>query len=286
LISEEAGGPFGLGAMRVRMFNLGLRLRLGFSFGFTLALTLCGIAPGRADDGQYGSLDFARMSKQQDEFFWNRLDLLAFEEAIITYCGQPDDFETKAQQGIQACVTAEALRKADAFFKSKLAAQVSRLGQQKFSCKGKAVAATVHGWLGVEVQPVGNDVADRSGAKAASGALVAKALSGSPAAAAGLKEGDIIVSVDGADVADPKELTRLVAKDSPQTTAAIGILRDGGAQTINVKLGAVALDAQGKVAVDGPTLVSSSKADLNYVASETAGMCQRCKNSIWAVFCR
>jgi hypothetical protein len=268
------------------MLDLAKRLRIGISFAFVLALTLCCAAPGRADDGQYGSLDFARMSKEQDQFFWNRLDLLAFEEAIITYCGQPDDFEKKAQDGIKACVTAEALGKADTFFRSKLVAQLGRLGQDKFSCKGKAVAASVHGWLGVEVQPVGKDVADRSGGKAASGALVAKALSGSPAAAAGVKAGDIIISVDGVDVADPKELTRLVAKNSPQTTAAIGILRDGGAQTINVKLGAVALDAQGKVAVDGPTLVSSSKADLNYVASETAGMCQRCKNSIWAVFCR
>jgi hypothetical protein len=46
------------------------------------------------------------------------------------------------------------------------------------------------------------------------------------------------------------------------------------------------MDAQGRVAADGPALISSSKADLNYVATETAGMCQRCKDSIWAVFCR
>src|ERR1700679_1972706 len=122
-----------------------------------MLLTLCCLSPGRAADSQYGSLDFARMTKEQEQFFWNRLDLLAFEEAIITYCGQSDDFEKSAQRGIQACVTEDALTKADSFFKNKLNAQLKRLGEQKFGCKTKAAGSSVHGWLGVEVQPVGKD---------------------------------------------------------------------------------------------------------------------------------
>lgn len=240
-------------------------------------MALACASPGHADDQSYGSLDFTHMTKDQEQFFWNRLDLLAFEEAIIAYCGQGDDFEKKARQGIQACVTADALAKADSFYRSKLNAQLHRLAVQKFSCTSKAVGSSIHGWLGVEVQPA---------ADAAAGALVAKALPGSPATTAGVKAGDVIVSVDGAAVADPRALTRLVAKDKPESTAAIGILRDGAAQTIGVKLGAVALDSQGRVAADGPALISSSKADLDYVAKETAGMCDRCKSSIWAMFCR
>jgi hypothetical protein len=248
-----------------------------------MLLTLCCLSPGRADDSQYGSLDFARMTKEQEQFFWNRLDLLAFEEAIITYCGQSDDFEKSAQRGIQACVTEDALTKADSFFKNKLNAQLKRLGEQKFGCKTKAAGSSVHGWLGVEVQPVGKDAV---GGNVASGALVARALAGSPAEAAGVKTGDVITSVDGVDIADPKDLVRRVAKDAPQATAQLGILRNGAAQSIGVKLGAVALDSQGRVAVDGPALISSSKADLDHVSTEVAGMCQRCKSSIWAVFCR
>jgi hypothetical protein len=259
-------------------------LRAGISIVLGLTLALCGSSAGHADDQPYGSLDFARMSKDQEQFFWNRLDLLAFEEAILSYCGQPDDFATRAKQGIQACVTQEALGRAEAFYKSKLSASIVRLGAQKFSCKSKAVGASLHGWLGVEVQPIA--AAAGSSARAAAGVLVARAMAGSPAEAAGVKTGDVITSVNGADVADPKELVRRVAQNAPEATAAIGILRDGAPRTINVKLGSVAMDAQGRVAADGPSLISSSKADLNYVATETAGMCQRCKDSIWAVFCR
>jgi PDZ domain len=258
-------------------------LRGGISIVFGMMLTLCWSSLGHADDQPYGSLDFSRMTKEQEQFFWNRLDLLAFEEAILTYCGQPDDFATKARQGIKACVTEDSLHKAESFFKGKLSASIGRLGAQKFSCKSKAVGASMHGWLGVEVQPLS---AAAAGAKAGAGVLVAKAMAGSPAEAAGVKSGDVITSVNGADVADPKELVRRVAQNAPQATAAIGILRDGAAQTINVKLGSVAMDAQGHVAADGPVLINSSKADLDFVATETAGMCQRCKNSIWAVFCR
>jgi hypothetical protein len=259
-------------------------LHAGISIVLGLTLALCGSSPGHADDQQYGSLNFARMTKDQEQFFWNRLDLLAFEEAILSYCGQPDDFATRAKQGIRACVTQEALGKAETFYNSKLSASIVRLGAQKFSCKSKAVGASMHGWLGVEVQPIGD--AAGSSAKAAAGVLVARAMAGSPAEAAGVKTGDVITSVNGAEVADPKELVRRVAQNAPEATAAIGILRDGAARTINVKLGSVAMDAQGRVAADGPALISSSKADLNYVATETAGMCQRCKDSIWAVFCR
>jgi hypothetical protein len=266
------------------MSGEGKSLRGRISIVLGMMLTLCWSSLGHADDQPYGSLDFSRMTKDQQQFFWNRLDLLAFEEAILTYCGQPDDFATKAKQGIKACVTEDALRKAESFFKGKLSASIGRLGAQKFSCKSKAVGASMHGWLGVEVQPLG--AAGGSSAKAGAGVLVARAMAGSPAEAAGVKTGDVITSVNGADVADPKELVRRVAQNAPQATAAIGILRDGAAQTINVKLGSVAMDAQGRVAADGPVLINSSKADLNYVATETAGMCQRCKDSIWAIFCR
>jgi len=173
-------------------------LRAGISIVLGLTLALCGSSPGHADDQQYGSLDFARMTKDQEQFFWNRLDLLAFEEAILSYCGQPDDFATRAKQGIQACVTQEALRKAETFYNSKLSASIVRLGAQKFSCKSKAAGASMHGWLGVEVQPL---AAAGSSAKAAAGVLVARAMAGSPAEAAGVKTGDVITSVNGADVA-------------------------------------------------------------------------------------
>src|SRR5262249_56039096 len=59
------------------------------------------------------------------------------------------------------------------------------------------------GWLGVQIQPVTEEVADSLGLKAAAGALVAEPQPGSPAAAAGLKPGDGTTTIDGLHVNAP-----------------------------------------------------------------------------------
>ena len=106
--------------------------------------------------------------------------------------------------------------------------------------------SVARGWLGVEIQPVSEDIADSLGIKEASGALVAKAQPDSPALAAGVKAGDIITSVNGEKVADPKELARKIALLGPNTDAQLGIVRNGAAQTISVKLGAMAGEKEAK----------------------------------------
>lgn len=260
-------------------------LRIRPSFILAILAILCCLSPGRADDAPYGALDFTRMTKDQEKFFWNRLDTLAFEEAVLSYCGQADDFETRAQQAIRSCVTEDALQKADAFFRMKLRLRLSELAARKLTCKGKEAVASVHGWLGVELEAAG-PASDSPGTKAAAGALVARPVADSPAAAAGVEAGDVIVSVDGAAIADPKDLMRRIASRAPKAKAALGILRNGAAQTISVTLGEIATDAEGRVPIDGPALVNESKADLTHVATEVGAMCQQCKSSIWAVFCR
>ncbi|MGD0721686.1 MAG: Do family serine endopeptidase [Roseiarcus sp.] len=102
------------------------------------------------------------------------------------------------------------------------------------------------GWLGVEIQPVSDDIADSLGVKPASGALVAKDQPGSPALAAGVRPGDIITSVNGEAVADPKELARKIALLGPKATAELGIVRNGAAQTLSVKLGEMAGEKEAK----------------------------------------
>src|SRR5712691_8694114 len=62
--------------------------------------------------------------------------------------------------------------------------------------------AVTRGWIGVQIQPVTNEIADSLGMKNARGALVAEPQSGSPAQKAGIKAGDVIVSVNGETVAD------------------------------------------------------------------------------------
>jgi serine protease Do len=112
--------------------------------------------------------------------------------------------------------------------------------------------SVARGWLGVEIQPVSEDIADSLGIKAASGALVSKAQPDSPAAAAGVKTGDVITTVNGESVADPKELARKIALLGPKATAELGVIRNGAAQTISVKLGAMAAEKEAKADVTAP----------------------------------
>jgi serine protease Do len=99
------------------------------------------------------------------------------------------------------------------------------------------------GWLGVQIQPVTEEVADSLGLKAAAGALVAEPQPGSPAAAAGLKPGDVITSVDGVEIKDPRDLARRIAALGPNKSVDLRLIRDGKEQSIHLKLGQLA-DAQ------------------------------------------
>jgi serine protease Do len=74
--------------------------------------------------------------------------------------------------------------------------------------KDKGVVA--RGWIGVQIQPVTQEVADSLGLKSANGALVAETQSDSPASAAGIKAGDIILGIDGERIDGPRDLVRRV----------------------------------------------------------------------------
>ncbi len=98
------------------------------------------------------------------------------------------------------------------------------------------------GWIGVEIQPVTADIADDLGLKSASGALVAQTEKNSPAAAAGIKSGDVITAVDGETVADPHELARRIAALGPKKAATIALIRNGSPMAVDVTLGSMPAD--------------------------------------------
>ena len=106
----------------------------------------------------------------------------------------------------------------------------------------KDTGSVTRGWLGVQIQTVTPDLADNLGIKNAAGALVAEAQKDSPAAAAGVKSGDVITAVDGEAVADPHELARRIAALGPKKTAKLSIVRDGSPMTIDVTLGTMPAD--------------------------------------------
>jgi serine protease Do len=108
----------------------------------------------------------------------------------------------------------------------------------------KSGGVVERGWLGVEIQPVTQDIADSLGLKTASGALVAKENKDAPAAAAGVKIGDVVTAVNGQTVADPRELARRVADLGPKKSAELTIWRNGAQQTVSVTLGTMPNDKQ------------------------------------------
>ena len=104
--------------------------------------------------------------------------------------------------------------------------------------------AVARGWLGVEIQPVTQDIADSLGLKTASGALVAKENKDAPAAQAGVKIGDVVTAVNGETVADSRDLARRIADLGPKKSAELTIWRNGAQQTISVTLGTMPNDKE------------------------------------------
>ena len=101
----------------------------------------------------------------------------------------------------------------------------------------KEKGAVTRGWIGVQIQSVSQDIADSLGLKSTKGALVASPAKGGPAEAAGLKSGDVIVSVNGDKVEGPRELSRKIAALGPGKSVDLVYLRGGSEKSINLKLG-------------------------------------------------
>lgn len=92
------------------------------------------------------------------------------------------------------------------------------------------------GYLGVQIQPVTQEIAESLNLKSQEGALVGEVQPGLPAANAGMKARDIIIDVDGTPIRTARELQRKIASLRPDSTAKVKVIRDGKEQMIDVKL--------------------------------------------------
>ncbi len=91
-------------------------------------------------------------------------------------------------------------------------------------------------WLGARIQNVTPDIADSMGLDHPTGVLVASLQGKSPAEEAGLKRGDLILAVDGLEVADPEAFGYRFALKGIQGQTRFGILRGTSRQSVAVKL--------------------------------------------------
>jgi serine protease Do len=106
--------------------------------------------------------------------------------------------------------------------------------------------AVTLGWIGVQIQPVTSEIADSLGMKTARGALVAEPQSGSPAQKAGIRAGDVIVSVNGEAVTDARNLARRISAMAPGTSVKLGIIRSGKEDTLTLTLGELPKERQAR----------------------------------------
>jgi serine protease Do len=101
----------------------------------------------------------------------------------------------------------------------------------------KEHGTVTRGWIGVQIQPVTQDIADSLGLKKAEGALVAEPQANSPAQKAGIEAGDVIISVDGKEVKDARDLAKKIGAMAPKTSVKLTILHKGSEKAVALTLG-------------------------------------------------
>ncbi len=125
-----------------------------------------------------------------------------------------------------------------------------------------------HGYIGVSIQGLDDAMADAVGLDKARGALVAGVEDASPASKAGVKAGDVIVSVNGTDAANPRDVSRMIADLRPGDAAKLGLWRDGKSETLNFAVGQ--LDAEKTAMADAPKAESSADVAVSELGIEVA----------------
>jgi Do/DeqQ family serine protease len=93
------------------------------------------------------------------------------------------------------------------------------------------------GWLGIGIQPLTPELAKSFGVSADEGILVNQIMPKSPAEAAGLKVGDLILSLDGKPIKNARQMQRLVAEAEIGKTIEVVVLRDKTKQALKVQVG-------------------------------------------------
>src|ERR1700733_603320 len=125
--------------------------------------------------------------------------------------------------------------------------------------------AVHHGYLGITMNDVTPENASFFNLKEATGAIVAQVSPDSPAARAGLKNGDVIVELNGQKIVNGGALQVAVSQDTPGTSIDLGVIRNGSQQTVKVQVGEFHKEAE--VASDNDS-ATPQKAKLGLAVAE------------------
>lgn len=132
-------------------------------------------------------------------------------------------------------------------------------------------------WLGARLQSMDRDMAEALGVTRISGAVVMRVYENGPAEAAGLEPGDVVIKVDGFQVADARGVNYRLTTRGIGNTSQMVVLRDGREQELKVRLQAPPVPSKGdfrnlsgphpfdgaRVANLLPTLVEDMEIDID-----------------------
>jgi serine protease Do len=107
---------------------------------------------------------------------------------------------------------------------------------------GLRAGKITRGRIGVQVRPVFQEDVEALGLTDRKGALVAAVTDESPASAAGMRAGDVIVEFNGKAVTRNEDLPQTVAATAPGTTVPVKVIREGKERTLNVKVEELAFE--------------------------------------------
>jgi len=105
------------------------------------------------------------------------------------------------------------------------------------------------GWLGVAIDDVNQELADAFKLDRPHGALISDVTKDSPAAASGMRTGDIVTSFNGREIRTRDDLPYFVGLVKPGTAVPVEVIRDGELQTLEVTVGTLGAVASATLGV-------------------------------------
>ena len=111
----------------------------------------------------------------------------------------------------------------------------------------KDKGSVTRGYIGVQIQPVSDEIAESMAMTSTKGALVADVSKNAPAAEAGMKSGDVITAVNGEVIDSPKDLSRKIAGLGPEKKVDLTVLRGGTSRNFSLTLGTLPGEKEARV---------------------------------------
>jgi serine protease Do len=126
----------------------------------------------------------------------------------------------------------------------------------------------VRGWMGVEVMPLDEVLARQFNVTDAKGVLVNDVVAGSPAAAAGLKRGDVIVEFNGRRIMGQDTLLDAVGRTAPKTKVSVKVLRGGKPLALSLVTGEPPAAKEAKAQEPSASPAPSGKSTVDWEGAQ------------------